>query len=300
MTEVSFVDIPFRGRDVSIEYAWIDPARTPHPSLLPAERSWIGGGAVAEDASASQPLVVFLHEGLGSLAMWKEYPQCLCDAGGCRGLVFSRAGYGRSTPRRAGERWPVDFMEAQACEMLPRLFERLGVGAGGTRPWLFGHSDGGSIALIHAASFPGAVAGVVAVAPHSFVEDLSIRSIAAARDAYRSSDIRSRLARYHDDPDSAFWGWNDVWLDPAFRAWSIDAMLHRLRCPILAIQGDDDEYGTLAQVEGIRRRAPQAEVVVLSRCGHSPQHDQPEALTRAVVDFIVRHKEVLTCQGETQ
>jgi len=278
VTKASFVDIPFRGRDVSIEYAWISPAHTAHPA----------------------PLVVFLHEGLGSLAMWKDYPQCLCDAGGYRGLAFSRAGYGRSTPRRAGERWSPDFMEAQAREFLPRLFERLGVCAGTTRPWLFGHSDGGSIALIHAATFPDAVAGVVAVAPHIFVEDLSIRSIAAARDAYRSTDIRSRLARYHDDPDSAFWGWNDVWLDPAFRAWSIDAMLRYLQCPILAVQGKDDEYGTLAQVEGIRRRAPQTEVVVLSRCGHSPHRDRPEALTRAVVDFIARHKEALTCHGETQ
>jgi pimeloyl-ACP methyl ester carboxylesterase len=276
VTAVSFAEIPFRGRDISIEYGWIAPAR------------------------ASAPLVVFLHEGLGSLAMWKDYPQRLCDAGGYCGLVFSRAGYGRSTPRRAGERWPVDFMELQARDMLPRLFERLGVGTGGTKPWLFGHSDGGSIALIHAASFPDTVAGVVAVAPHIFVEELSIRSIAAARDAYRSTDIRSRLARYHDDPDSAFWGWNDVWLDPAFRAWSIDAMLHRLRCPILAIQGEDDEYGTLAQLEGIRRRAPRTEVVVLAHCGHSPQRDQPEALTRAVVDFIVRHSPALTCQGEMQ
>ena len=281
MTEASFVDIPFRGRDISIEYAWINP-HGPHAG------------------PARAPLVVFLHEGLGSLAMWKDYPQRLCDAGGYRGLVFSRAGYGRSTPRRAGERWPVDFMEAQAREVLPRLFERLGVGADGAKPWLFGHSDGGSIALIHAASLPDAVAGVVAVAPHISVEALSVRSIAAARDAYSSTDIRSRLARYHDDPDSAFWGWNDVWLDPAFRAWSIDAMLHRLRCPILAVQGENDEYGTLAQVEGIRRRAPQTEVVVLAHCGHSPQRDQPEALTRAVVDFIVRHSPVLTCQGETQ
>jgi pimeloyl-ACP methyl ester carboxylesterase len=276
VTAVSFAEIPFRGRDISIEYGWIAPAR------------------------ASAPLVVSLHEGLGSLAMWKDYPQRLCDAGGYCGLVFSRAGYGRSTPRRAGEHWPVDFMELQARDMLPRLFERLGVGTGGTKPWLFGHSDGGSIALIHAASFPDTVAGVVAVAPHIFVEELSIRSIAAARDAYRSTDIRSRLARYHDDPDSAFWGWNDVWLDPAFRAWSIDAMLHRLRCPILAIQGEEDEYGTLAQVEGIRRRAPRTEVVVLAHCGHSPQRDQPEALTRAVVDFIVRHSPALTCQGEMQ
>jgi pimeloyl-ACP methyl ester carboxylesterase len=273
VTDVSFVDVPFDGRTMSLEYAWVAPART------------------------AAPLVVFLHEGLGSLAMWKDYPQRLCDAGGFRGLVYSRAGYGRSTPRRPDEHWPVDFMHRHARDVLPRLFDRLGVGIEGTKPWLFGHSDGASIALIHAASFPGAVAGVVAVAPHILVEDVSIRSIEAAREAYRSTDIRARLARYHDDPDSAFWGWNDIWLDPRFREWSIEAMLPRLRCPILAVQGKDDEYGTLGQVEGLRSRAPQTEVVVLSNCGHSPHRDQPDALTRAVSDFIGRHSPALAFEG---
>ena len=271
--EVSFVDIDDGGRTISLEYRWI----TPHPR--PAVR--------VERVDA--PLVVFLHEGLGSLAMWKDYPQRLCDAGGFRGLVFSRAGYGRSTPRRPGERWPVDFMEHQGREVLPRLFARLRIGADGIAPWLFGHSDGGSIALIHAAAFPGAVAGVVAIAPHIVDEDVSIRSIEAARDAYRTTDLKLRLARYHDDPDSAFFGWNDVWLDPRFRGFSIVDALGRLQCPILAAQGQDDEYGTLAQITGIRARAPQTEVVVLAHCGHSPHRDQPEALTRVVTDFITRH-----------
>lgn len=275
MTEVSFVDVRFGGRTISIEYAWIAPART------------------------SAPLVAFLHEGLGSLAMWKDYPVRLCDAGGYRGLVFSRAGYGRSTPRAPAERWPVDFMEAQAREFMPPFFERLGVCADGRKPWLFGHSDGASIALVLAATFPDSAAGVIAVAPHIFVEDLSIRSIEAARRAYVATDLRSRLARYHGDPDSAFWGWNDVWLAPEFRAWSIEAILASLRCPILAVQGENDEYGTLAQVEGIRRAAAQAEVVVLPDCGHSPHRDQPDALTQAVTDFIARHS-ALTCQGEVQ
>ena len=271
---VSFVDLPIDGRTVSIEYQWIDPPRS----------AW-GSGRHAPPA----PLVVFLHEGLGSLAMWRDYPQRLCDAGGYRGLVFSRDGYGRSTPRPPGERWPVEFMHTQAREALPRLFERLDVGTNGAQPWLFGHSDGASLALIHAADFPGALAGVIAVAPHIVVEELSIRSIESARDAYRTSDLRSRLVRYHDDADSAFWGWNDVWLAPEFRRWSIEADLERLRCPILAIQGEDDEYGTLAQVDGIKRRAPQTEVIVLPECGHSPHRDAPLALTQAVTDFITRH-----------
>jgi pimeloyl-ACP methyl ester carboxylesterase len=232
--------------------------------------------------------------------MWRDFPRRLCDAGGFRGLVFSREGYGRSTPRRPGERWPVDFMERQAREVLPRLFARLDIGPDRAKPWLFGHSDGGSIALIYAATFPEQVAGVVAVAPHIFVEDASIASIEAAREAYRLTDIKARLARYHDDPDSAFWGWNEVWLDPRFRDWSIEAMLVRLSCPILAVQGEDDEYGTLAQIEGIRRHAPQTELAVLANCGHSPHRDRPEALTRIVVEFILRHLPALTCQGETR
>lgn len=268
MSAVSFVDIDFNGRTVSLEYAWIAPAR--------------------QEESKDAPLVVFLHEGLGSLAMWKDYPQRLCDAGGYRGLVFSRPGYGRSTPRRRAERWPVDFMQQQASGVLPAFFARLRIGQRGERPWLFGHSDGGSIALVYAALFPNAVAGVVAVAPHIFVEDVSIRSIAAAREAYLATDLRARLARYHDDPDSAFWGWNDVWLDPAFRGFSIVDVLDGLRCPILAAQGEDDEYGTLAQITGIRAHVPRTEIVVLDRCGHSPHRDQPQALTQAVTDFITR------------
>lgn len=277
-SDVSFVDIEHDGRTARLEYAWIEPA-------------------AVQLASADRPLVVFLHEGLGSLAMWKDYPQRLCDAGGYRGLVFSRAGYGRSTPRRRDERWPVDFMERQAQDVLPRVFATLRVGVHGDRPWLFGHSDGASIALAHAAMFARAVAGVIAVAPHVFVEDVSIRSIAAAREAYLTTDLRARLGRYHDDPDSAFFGWNDAWLDPAFRAWSIEAMLGRLQCPILAAQGEGDEYGTLAQVARIRARAPQTEVVVLANCGHSPQRDQPEALTRAVTQFIARHSNGASIEG---
>ena len=299
MSEAAFVDIECDGRTISLEYAWIGATRslrpgpasrgeirsTPHPRPLPASR----GEAV--DA----PLVVFLHEGLGSVSMWKDYPQRLCDAGGFRGLVYSRPGYGRSTPRRPDERWPVDFMHREARDVLPRLFARLRVGAGGDKPWLFGHSDGGSIALIHAATFP--VAGVIAVAPHIFVEDVSIRSIAAAREAYETGDLRARLARHHDDPDSAFWGWNNVWLDPAFRDFSLEDVLVRLRCPILAAQGADDEYGTLAQITGIRARVPHAKLLALANCGHSPQRDQPEALTRAVTDFIMRHSQGAPIEG---
>lgn len=257
--EVAHVALPLRGREVAIEYAWIG------------------------SADPAAPQVVFLHEGLGSLAMWKDYPATLCAAAGARGLVFSRPGYGRSTPRAAGERWLSDFMHRQAHEVLPALLAALGVAA---RPWLLGHSDGGSIALLYAARFPERVAGVIALAPHLFVEDVSVASIAAARDAYHTTDLRARLARYHDDPDSAFYGWNDIWLDPAFRGWSIEDEVAAIRCPVLAVQGVDDEYGTMAQIDAVVRRVPHAQRLALARCGHSPHRDQPAALTAAVVGFM--------------
>jgi pimeloyl-ACP methyl ester carboxylesterase len=231
--------------------------------------------------SSRLPAVVFLHEGLGSVAMWKDFPERFCAAHGFTGLVFSRYGYGRSTPKPPGERWAPDFMHRHAFEVLPAFLAALGI----ERPWLFGHSDGASIALLHAARFP--VAGVVAVAPHIFVEAVSVASIAAARSAYAETDLRERLARYHDDPDSAFRGWNDVWLDPAFRDWNIEAELDAITCPVLAVQGEDDEYGTLEQIRGIARRLPKTRLLVLPKCGHSPHRDQPERLIQEAGRFIL-------------
>jgi pimeloyl-ACP methyl ester carboxylesterase len=257
----AFVDIEWRGRPLSLEYQWVgsdDPAR---------------------------PVVVFLHEGLGSVAMWKDFPQRFCAAHDLRGLVYSRYGYGNSTPRPAAERWLPDFMHRQANEVLPALLAALRI----ERPWLFGHSDGGSIALLHAASFPENLRGVIVVAPHILVEDISVASIRTARDAYLSQGLRERLARYHANVDSAFWGWNDIWLDPAFRDWNIETELGRIRCPVLAVQGEDDEYGTLEQIYGIARKAPQAKILVLPQCGHSPHRDQPDALSEEAGNFISSH-----------
>lgn len=254
-----FAEVAWQGATVRLEYQWVGKA----------------------DATA--PPVVFLHEGLGSIALWKDFPQAFCDANGLRGLVFSRYGYGRSTPRPAGERWPPAFMHAQAIDVLPALFDVLDI----RKAWLFGHSDGGSIALLHASHFPERVSGIVVVAPHIFVEDMTIRSIEQARATYLSTDLRAKLSRYHHDPDSAFWGWNDIWLDPAFRDWNIEDEVARITCPILAIQGEDDEYGSLEQVFGIRRKAPHARVVSIPRCGHSPHRDQPAALMQEAGRFIV-------------
>jgi pimeloyl-ACP methyl ester carboxylesterase len=200
-----------------------------------------------------------------------------------RGLVYSRPGYGKSTPRAAGERWDVDFMHRQAHEVLPAVLEAAGAREG--RPWIYGHSDGGSIALLHAAQFPRRVAGLIVAAPHVFVEDVAIAAIERARAAYLAADLRGKIARHHDDPDSAFWGWNDIWLHPPFRAWTIERELDAIRCPVLALQGLDDEYGTLEQIRRIARRVPGTELLELEHCGHSPHRDQPDAVIRAAVRF---------------
>ncbi|WP_157266267.1 alpha/beta fold hydrolase [Azohydromonas aeria] len=258
-----FAHIHAAGRDLRIELGWVNDA-----------------------APADAPLIVFLHEGLGSLAMWKDFPQQLCEAAGARGLVYSRPGYGRSTPRPHGERWGPDFMHVQAQQVLPALLDALGVQA---PYWLFGHSDGGSIALIHAAGFGQRVAGAVVMAPHILVEEFGLASIREARRAYVEGELRARLGKYHDDVDSAFWGWNGIWLDAEFPRWTIQALLPTIACPVLAIQGVDDPYGTMAQIDGIAQAAPQTQLLKLPDCGHSPHRDQPEAVTAATRAFIQRH-----------
>jgi pimeloyl-ACP methyl ester carboxylesterase len=263
--DVEFADIDWGGRPVRIEHQWLNRH--------------------LDEA----PLIVFLHEGLGSLAMWKDFPQQLCDACACRGLVYSRPGYGRSTPRGRDQHWAPDFMHHQARQVLPALLKALGVDSQAEPPWLFGHSDGGSIALIHAARFSQLVAGVIVLAPHILVEELSVRSIELARRAYLETDLRSRLARYHDDPDSAFWGWNDIWLEPSFRGWTIVSELAAIHCPVLAVQGLDDEYGTLEQIRGIARQVPHTRLLELPACGHSPQRDQPGAVIAATRQLLNNH-----------
>ena len=272
-----------------------DRASTSHARFAIGPREYaLEFARIAAERSAS-PLLVFLHEGLGSVAMWRDWPRQLCDAGGFRGLVYSRPGYGRSTPRDATEKWSVDFMHAQARDVLPALLLAAGIDNASDPPWLVGHSDGASIALIHAATFPDRVSGVIALAPHVFVEDLSIQSIERTRQTYlastdsQQSNLRAKLARYHDYPDSAFWGWNDIWLDPAFRSWNIEALLAAITKPVLVVQGEEDEYGTMAQVDSIAKRVPHAEVLKLPACGHSPQRDQPQRVIKATVNFIAGH-----------
>src|SRR5215471_3648934 len=235
-----------------------------------------------EVGGKGRPSLVLLHEGLGSVAMWRDFPRRLAHATGCDAVVYSRHGYGRSDPLT--EARAVDYMHDEALCALPELLDKLAI----PRPILVGHSDGGSIALIHAGAGIRPVAGVVTLAAHVLVEDISVASIAAAKVAYETTDLRARLARYHDDVDGAFWGWNRIWLHPDFFAWNIEEYLPRIACPVLAIQGEDDEYGTMEQMRRIGARVPDIELLELGDCRHSPHKDQPEAVLDAITRFVDR------------
>ncbi len=245
------------------------------------------------DEETSPPhTLVFLHEGLGSVAMWRDWPASLCQRLGCAGLIYSRQGYGQSDPVAdvrgpSGEtagvrhgRLQPDYMHHEALEVLPALLEALNI----QRPILLGHSDGGTIALLHASHFE--VAGCVVMAPHVMVEDLSVQAILAARQAYESGPLRQRLAPYHADVDCAFWQWNDVWLSEAFRNFDIRSELLGISAPLLAIQGEGDPYGTMAQIDDIAKAVRHAQLLKLPDCGHSPHRDQPEAVVQAIQAFM--------------
>jgi pimeloyl-ACP methyl ester carboxylesterase len=229
---------------------------------------------------ARRPLVL-LHEGLGSVGLWRGFPAALNEATGRRVLAFSRFGHGRSEPPPR-PRTPAFFHE-EALDVLPALLPQLDA----AEPILVGHSDGGSIALVHAAYHP--VAGVALLAPHVFVEDFTVEEIRRTRGLYETGGLRERMARHHDDPDAAFRGWADVWLDPAFREWTIESDAQGVTAPALLIQGDGDPYGTLEQIDRIhaRVRGP-VERLVVAGAGHSPQFEAPEPVLTAIRDFVAR------------
>jgi len=232
--------------------------------------------------AANLPTLLMLHEGLGSVAMWRDFPQKLAAATACSVFAYSRLGYGASEPLQEGRnvRKP-DFMHVEAWETLPALRQALGL----DNVVLFGHSDGGSIALLHAARH--AVEGVIVMAPHVRVEKVSITSIEAAKVAYETTDLRARLAKYHDDVDGAFRGWNDIWLAPEFHNWNIEAELPNIKAPILAMQGENDEYGSMYQIEEIQRRVPGTRILKIPLCGHSPHRDQPDQVLALTQSFLV-------------
>ena len=249
------------------------------PSVRAAGRSlaceWIG-------QENGKPALVFLHEGLGSTRQWRDFPAKLAAATGCRALVYDRYGYGQSDvlaePRRT-----VRFMHDEALAALPELLSHLQV----KDPILVGHSDGASIALIHAGA-GHAVRGIVAMAPHVFIEPICLSSIRKATETFENTDLAERLGRYHRDARKTFYGWADVWLDPEFERWDIRAdYLPGVRCPVLAVQGHDDEYGTMAQLDEIERRVSgPCELLKLEDCGHSPFRDQSEKVLKKAGSFI--------------
>lgn len=248
----------------------------------PARRVDVGGFALeVREVPGDDPALVLLHEGLGSVSHWRAFPDALARATGRRTVAYSRRGHGASDPR-PGPRDP-DFMHDEA-RTLDALLDVLGVAA----PILVGHSDGGTVALLHAARAGARDRGVVAIAPHVFVETCCVEAIAEVTRRYREDGtLREKLRRHHRDPDHTFFGWSDVWLSPAFRRWNVEAEVAAIEAPVLVVQGRDDPYGTAAQYEAIATgtRGP-ADVLVLSRCGHAPQRERPALVLETVAGFV--------------
>jgi pimeloyl-ACP methyl ester carboxylesterase len=238
------------------------------------EVQWIG------DQRSGKPVLVFLHEGLGSIRQWRDFPAAVSAATGCPALVYDRYGYGQSDVLEG--RRTAQFMHDEALVALPELRKNLRI----ENPVLIGHSDGASIALIHAGRH--AVRGVVAMAPHVFIEPVCLRSVDAAAKTFESTDLPAKLGRYHRDSAKTFYGWADTWRAPEFRNWDIrEDFLPAIRCPVLAIQGHDDEYGTLAQLDEICTRVSgPCELLKLDACGHTPFRDQPDTVLAAVTRFV--------------
>ena len=245
-----------------LEYKWLRPR----------------GPRAQSDAT---PVLVFLHEGLGSVALWKEFPQLVVGATGCPALVYSRYGYGKSD--RLMQPRAVDYLHTEALEALPELLDALSI----RDPILIGHSDGASISIIYAGSGRWRVRGLVLMAPHVFVEDAAVASIAKAKAAFEATDLAARMGRHHDDVVGAFRGWNDIWLHPDFRAWNIESYLSGITAPVLVIQGEDDQYGTMAQIEAVERQVGgPVQTVILTSCAHSPHVDRTQDTLAAIRAFV--------------
>ena len=233
-------------------------------------------------STAGRPVLLLLHEGLGCVAMWRHFPEKLAAQTGCRVIAWSRAGYGGSDPYP--ELRTPRYMHREALEALPALINALQIEC----PLLLGHSDGASIALIFAGAFPEQTCGVVAMAPHEFVEEETLVGILRAKTAWTATDWPHKLARYHQDAERVFSDWNETWLAPAFRDWNIEEYLPAIRCPLLAIQGEDDEYASMRQIDVIAEKVPGSTLLKLPNCGHSPQRDQEAAILEAVAAFVDR------------
>jgi pimeloyl-ACP methyl ester carboxylesterase len=244
------------------------------------ECKWIEADSAASRLGGT---LVFLHEGLGSVSLWKDFPERVARRTGCPALVYSRYGYGKS--KRLQRPHGVDYMHREALETLPEVLAALSI----SDPILIGHSDGASIALIYAGAQRGPLRGLVLMAPHVFVEDVTVSSIAQAKVAFETTDLPRKLGRYHDDAAATFYGWNDIWLHPEFRSWNIEASLPGIEVPTLLIQGEQDQYGTRAQVDAVARQVSgPVQLIMLDQCGHAPQVDRTEATEDAIAQFVER------------
>lgn len=241
----------------ALEYAWFGNSTAPHPLVL-------------------------LHDSLGSVGTWKDFPERLAAATGHAVLAYSREGFGGSS-KLSRARWR-GYMHYEAETVLPAFLEAVGV----TTPILFGHSDGATIALIAAGAHPDITPGIIIEAPHVFVEPITLAGIEAAKEIYRTTNLREKLNRYHPDPDAVFAAWTETWTAPYFRDWNVEEYVPKVRCPVLMIQGLQDEYGSAAQLEAIKAGWTDRKILMLDRCAHSPHRDQPEAVLQAAAAFVKR------------
>jgi pimeloyl-ACP methyl ester carboxylesterase len=232
--------------------------------------------------SGHAPWLIFLHEGLGCIELWKDFPETLCEAVQCPGLVYDRKGYGGATLFKGP--WPFDYLITESTVYLPALLKACGV----DQAVLIGHSDGGSIALISAASCGKNIRGVITEAAHIFVEDVTLDGIREAVNIYETTDLKDKLARYHgNNTETVFRRWADTWLDPGFKTWNIEAFLPQITCPVLVIQGEDDEYGTSAQINGIARQVSgPVETALIPACRHVPHLQARDAVLERMIRFI--------------
>jgi len=241
------------------------------------ETAWFG------ERESARPTLVLLHEGLGCIAMWRDFPQTLAEATGCPVFAYSRQGYGRSDPISLPR--PLTYMHDEASDVLPHLFAAQGI----DDAILIGHSDGASIAAIYAGSAPAIrLRGIVLIAPHFFNEDLCVETIEAARGNFETGDLRARLERYHgDNTDCAFYGWNGAWLDPGFRVWNIEQFLPKTQTPVLLFWGANDPYGTMAQVEAAQRHyGANLEVALMADSSHWAFREEPQATLDRIAEFV--------------
>lgn len=247
------------------------------------------GGADLEGRCFGPPpgearAIVMLHEGLGSVSLWRDFPAKLAEATGCGVFSYSRRGYGQSDPAILPR--PIDYMTHEAVDVLPEALDAIGFEKG----VLLGHSDGATIAAIHAGTVQDhRVRGLILIAPHFFAEPMALASIESARDAYETGGLKARLGKHHRDVDNAFRGWNDSWLNPAFHDWNVEEVIAYIRVPVLAIQGEDDQYGTRAQIAALESQLySPIDVEMIENCGHAPHSEQPERTLTVIADYIAR------------